>query len=261
MRRQNREVNIFNMSLLDILCGALGAFCFMMLSLFPDHAKVKDLQARLQAATSSGGGANAAERARQAEQQAQQAQQQLQQAKSDQSLVYFKIAWDGPQDVDLWLEGFGGKYCTPKENLIPPDKNGKCKLADRTKGPAIEQAWFSGVARPGGWFRLFARIENRNGDTSPVGVHAYIGARASGDAQDVMSVEHFFAQLATEHQMVEMGWVEFNLPNIKITAGPKPDGDHLFTQLQPPAGLHFSPPAALDAAPGPQEQGRVDRWH
>jgi hypothetical protein len=28
-------MNIFNMSLLDILCGALGAFCFMMLALFP----------------------------------------------------------------------------------------------------------------------------------------------------------------------------------------------------------------------------------
>lgn len=35
MKRRNREVNIFNMSLLDILCGALGAFCFMMLSLLP----------------------------------------------------------------------------------------------------------------------------------------------------------------------------------------------------------------------------------
>lgn len=35
MRARNREVNIFNMSLLDILCGALGAFCFMMLVLFP----------------------------------------------------------------------------------------------------------------------------------------------------------------------------------------------------------------------------------
>lgn len=35
MRRQHREINIFNMSLLDILCGALGAFCFLMLVLFP----------------------------------------------------------------------------------------------------------------------------------------------------------------------------------------------------------------------------------
>jgi hypothetical protein len=35
MTRRNREINIFNMSLLDILCGALGAFCFMMLTLLP----------------------------------------------------------------------------------------------------------------------------------------------------------------------------------------------------------------------------------
>lgn len=35
MRARAREVNIFNMSLLDILCGALGAFCFMMLVLLP----------------------------------------------------------------------------------------------------------------------------------------------------------------------------------------------------------------------------------
>ena len=35
MKSRNREVKIFNMSLLDILCGALGAFCFLMLALFP----------------------------------------------------------------------------------------------------------------------------------------------------------------------------------------------------------------------------------
>ncbi len=39
MRARNREINIFNMSLLDILCGALGAFCFMMLTLFPYYSK------------------------------------------------------------------------------------------------------------------------------------------------------------------------------------------------------------------------------
>ncbi len=42
MRSSSREVNIFNMSLLDILCGALGAFCFLMLVLFPSYEnKVK----------------------------------------------------------------------------------------------------------------------------------------------------------------------------------------------------------------------------
>jgi len=37
MKPRNREINIFNMSLLDVLCGALGAFCFMMLVLFPSY--------------------------------------------------------------------------------------------------------------------------------------------------------------------------------------------------------------------------------
>ena len=38
MRARTREINIFNMSLLDILCGALGAFCFMMLVALPYYA-------------------------------------------------------------------------------------------------------------------------------------------------------------------------------------------------------------------------------
>jgi hypothetical protein len=44
MRARNREVNIFNMSLLDILTGMLGAFLFLMLGLVPYYTKVKDLQ-------------------------------------------------------------------------------------------------------------------------------------------------------------------------------------------------------------------------
>lgn len=60
MKSRNREVNIFNMSLLDILCGALGAFCFMMLALFPYYTRkggsvsveqVQDLQRKLAEAT------------------------------------------------------------------------------------------------------------------------------------------------------------------------------------------------------------------
>jgi hypothetical protein len=35
MKVRPREINIFNMSLIDILCGALGAFCFMMIVSLP----------------------------------------------------------------------------------------------------------------------------------------------------------------------------------------------------------------------------------
>ncbi|MBL8210620.1 MAG: hypothetical protein JNK87_07910 [Bryobacterales bacterium] len=55
MKPRNKEVNIFNMSLLDILCGALGAFCFLMLVLFqywkpdgPNITKSKENSAQLE---------------------------------------------------------------------------------------------------------------------------------------------------------------------------------------------------------------------
>ena len=39
MKPRNREVNIFNMSVLDLLTGALGAFSFLTLALFPFYFK------------------------------------------------------------------------------------------------------------------------------------------------------------------------------------------------------------------------------
>lgn len=41
MKPRNREVNIFNMSVLDLLTGALGAFCFLTLALFPYYFKAQ----------------------------------------------------------------------------------------------------------------------------------------------------------------------------------------------------------------------------
>src|SRR3954453_20097352 len=51
MRARPREVNIFNMSLLDILCGALGAFCFMMLGALPYYVSATVDRARSQQRT------------------------------------------------------------------------------------------------------------------------------------------------------------------------------------------------------------------
>ena len=45
MKPRNREVNIFNMSVLDLLTGALGAFCFLTLALFPYYFKFRKLSA------------------------------------------------------------------------------------------------------------------------------------------------------------------------------------------------------------------------
>ncbi|MFL6568841.1 MAG: hypothetical protein ACJ8LI_06695 [Chthoniobacterales bacterium] len=51
MRARPREINIFNMSLLDILCGALGAFCFMMLVALPYYVAGKEDRVKSQQRT------------------------------------------------------------------------------------------------------------------------------------------------------------------------------------------------------------------
>ena len=54
MRTRNREVNIFNMSLLDILTGMMGAFLFLMLGLVPYYMKTQN-QKTTSAAAGGGG--------------------------------------------------------------------------------------------------------------------------------------------------------------------------------------------------------------
>jgi hypothetical protein len=46
MKSRNREVSIFNMSVLDLLTGALGAFCFLTLALFPYYFKAQTISAQ-----------------------------------------------------------------------------------------------------------------------------------------------------------------------------------------------------------------------
>ena len=37
MKQRSREINVFSMSLLDILCGAMGAFAFLFILVLPDY--------------------------------------------------------------------------------------------------------------------------------------------------------------------------------------------------------------------------------
>jgi hypothetical protein len=258
MRRRNREVNIFNMSLLDILCGALGAFCFMMLSLFPDHAKVKDLQARLQAAERNT--TDNPKSAAQAQQRIQQLQKDLDQAKADQSLLWFRVAWDGGQDIDMYVATTSGKLCSSKPELIPPERNGGsgCKFSDKTQGPTYEQGWFSDIAYPGASYRLFARLQNRNGVPGPAMVHGYMIARTPGEGGQVMNlVDLGQVSLPNERgELVELGFVEFAKLGFTIKPGAKPNADRPAVRFDPPSGVRFLSPA--DAG---HELERVDRWH
>lgn len=151
MKRQNREVNIFNMSLLDILCGALGAFCFMMLALFPSYMKAQN-------ASASGDAGDAQARADAAEQRAKDAEDAAAKARADQSMVYTTIRWDTPDDVDLWVKMPSGDFYTVQKDATGPAKDPGAYIHDAQKGPAAETVWFPDVAYPNARWEIYAEL-------------------------------------------------------------------------------------------------------
>jgi hypothetical protein len=225
MRPRNREVNIFNMSLLDILCGALGAFCFLMLALFPDHAKARQLQARVDELEKSGAGmteGDMREKLDEAEKRAEKAEKDLDQAKADQSLLYIQLFWRTGQDVDLWVQGaHSGKWYGPKPSLVPKEQFAG-NFPDRTKGPAREVMWVTDIAYPGLEYRFFAQFQSANGIPGPVTVSTYFTGRLPSGNAETMGLDDFGEMTLTrEGERIELGGVRILNGNYDTWAGPK----------------------------------------
>jgi len=147
MRAGNREVNIFNMSLLDILCGALGAFCFMMIALLPHYAK----------ASKAGTGMSESEK------------QQLE-AKRNYEPLAVQMWWFEPgPDIDMYITR-PGKDRQPERPtvsktqapLIIGDVSTGCK-----RGPCSE-AWLLRELPPGTEAQLYFKLMTTNGVEKPV---------------------------------------------------------------------------------------------
>jgi len=115
MKSRNREINIFNMSLLDILSGALGAFCFLTLVLFP-YYKPNQQQQQPQGPP-PGNYEEAMRRIQELQQQLQQCQanhadcqSQMQQATQKinelnmRNPITIVAAFAGPNDLDIYEE-------------------------------------------------------------------------------------------------------------------------------------------------------------
>ena len=206
MKARNREINIFNMSLLDILCGALGVFCFMTLVLFPywrpTGANAEDLEKNKQAIEQelkdlkkklgeSADGKQMLQQVEQLEQRLQQQQGDLNRARqelaeSDKKVeklerrnpVVTTMTWTGPQDLDLFLEpvnfGYDGGKMTarmdPKKKQ-PTNFSGETK-SDYSSGPATE-VWATRDAITGGEQKVYYKLLSANGSTSPTYVGGY----------------------------------------------------------------------------------------
>jgi hypothetical protein len=261
MKSRNREVNIFNMSLLDILCGTLGAFCFLMLALLPDHIKEQLQEQIARMSTPEGKDAEARakqaeEEAREAKQRAEEAEEKARKARAQQSLAYFQVAWNGPQDIDLWLKMPDKKWVLAKKALVPKEQF-YAEVGDITKGPAREQAWLTDIAYSGDVYELHAKLQSANGSEGRVQVTGYIAVRvATGETTNNMTMYDLPAEFQREGELVMLGTLTFpSSTQYKVTVGPPQPQQ----SQQPPSVTPAPAPAAKPASqpqPQPQPQPR-----
>lgn len=162
MRSGNREVNIFNMALLDILSGALGAFCFLMLALFPyynaagaesgdDAESVADENRRLEREVSD------LERQKtDLQRENQDLQERATAEQKDNAFVYFTVH-NAPDQATIWLrrsgprmppEWYGSQPRTPDGQAVKYHEGSASLIYYQTGAPDPGEQWDAFVVLP-----------------------------------------------------------------------------------------------------------------
>ncbi len=159
MRRRKREISIFNLSMLDVISGALGAFLFLVAILVPFYKK--DLAAmlrQLQQTVSELRGqlSETQEQLEAAEQRVQALEERL--AKT--FLVVLMKWTTEAQDVDLHVVDPSGAEFYYRRSTIR-GRPGEL-TEDDTSGPGAE-IWSIAEA-PAGVYRVYYNLYSRSGN-------------------------------------------------------------------------------------------------
>lgn len=155
MRRRSREISVFNLSMLDVIAGAMAAFLILVVILLPYYDKTTiDHQAEIQSLTQTLAAAETAQR--EAQTQAAQAQQEAarQQARAEglarqlaRTFLVLYVRWDTHDDIDLHVIDPSGAEFWWNEHKRIPGRPGELS-EDAILGPANE-VWEIRDAPPG----------------------------------------------------------------------------------------------------------------
>lgn len=170
MRRRSREISVFNLSMLDVIAGAMAAFLILVVILLPYYDKTTiDHQAEIQSLTQALAAAETAQR--DAQTQAAQAQQDAarQQARAEglarqlaRTFLVLYVRWDTHDDIDLHVIDPSGAEFWWNEHKRIPGRPGELS-EDAILGPANE-VWEIRDAPPGDYrieVNLFAIRDTR----------------------------------------------------------------------------------------------------
>jgi len=207
MRRRNREINIFSLSMLDVISGAMAAFLIIMVVLMPYYRKehidyqaiIAELQAQLaqaqqqaQAAeeaarAAQSAAADAAEQVRAAQAAAAaanaQAQQQRERAEGlarelAKTFLVLYVRWNTRDDIDLHvIDPSGAEFNFQRKTIS--GRPGELS-EDTTNGPGTE-VWEIRDAPPGE-YRVFARLYAVKDSAKPVTIQGRVFHRDDSHA-------------------------------------------------------------------------------
>lgn len=168
MKRRNREINIFSLSILDMISGAMGAFLIIMVILLPYYKKdIIDSQRELQQSRAAEDAARktaqaAEESARAAHADAEQYRQRAEAAAQQlaKTFLLVHIQWTTSlQDVDLHvIDPSGAEFYY--EHKTHPGRPGVLSV-DSLSGPGNE-VWSISNAAPGD-YRIYANLYDTHG--------------------------------------------------------------------------------------------------
>ncbi len=192
MKPRNREINVFNLSMLDVIFGAMAAFLIIMVVLMPYYNKehidyqaiIRQLRQQLAAATAEAQAAR--QQAQAAQQQAQAANARAQRAKAEAQrqrnrakrlakklantfLVLF-IRWKTSDDVDLHVVNPAGAefYYSNKTIRGQPGELSE----DNTQGPGNE-VWEVRNAPPGN-YKIYVKLFTKRSSAAEIFVQGRI---------------------------------------------------------------------------------------
>ena len=136
MRRPNRNIEIFSMSVLDLFAAALGGFILIAVILFPNYMKQQRVELQLESAQKSVQQCVSASTAKEATIAACEAVR-------DTTFIVVSIEWSAPGNFDIDLhvtDPQGHEFFWARNNRARTDYPGTdAQLSyDNTRGPGVE---------------------------------------------------------------------------------------------------------------------------
>lgn len=201
MRRRNREISIFNLSMLDVISGAMAAFLIIMVILMPYYRKehvdyqamLEALRAEVAALQQSESEAEARAAAAEARAEAAEAEAQRQQTRADalarqlaKTFLVLYIRWNTRDDVDLHVTDPAGAEFSFRNKTIA-GRPGELS-EDNVNGPGNE-VWEIRAAPPGS-YRVQVKLFADKGGDKPVRVQGRLFHRDGSNAFPEVSLNH-----------------------------------------------------------------------